>query len=80
MCWISVQSHINGLAHFRYTAEDPKWKAENWRAWPHVNLSMDLGPDGLCGSNAMMFHWLLNLTRYSFFQAVPQESFVLLRY
>lgn len=32
---------------------EPAWGEERWASWPHLNISMDLGPDGVCGVHAL---------------------------
>ena len=38
-----------------------------WRdpySWPSVTLSIDLGSDGLCASNGLLYQWDVNLWRF----------------
>lgn len=45
--------HCKGLASFFYEPDEAIWADENWASWPHANISMDLGPDGVCAVNAL---------------------------
>ena len=39
------------------------WEDYNWRHWVYIAVNMDLGPDGLCASNAFEYKWFLNFDR-----------------
>lgn len=57
-------SSPQGIAEFFYKEGDPAWADSSWSRWPHLGLSMDLGPDGVCGVHALQRkpEWLANLT------------------
>jgi hypothetical protein len=56
-----VMSEMGGLVYLQRNDTDLMWK--DWRRHPHASVVMDLGSDGLSGSNALMYMFLLSLTR-----------------
>jgi hypothetical protein len=54
---------LNGLAN--YEPDDREcWK--NWRTWPHLNIAIDQGGDGLAGGH-FLEHIGMNLTKWADF-------------
>lgn len=60
---IKNSTRFEGLSHFSYTEE---WG--DWREWPQLTLSIDLGSDGVGAWHALGFHFHLNGVLY------PDES------
>lgn len=40
-------THYNGLDDFRYREEEGTSPWSSWRSWPHLNITIDQGSDGL---------------------------------
>ena len=80
-CQIRTSSCIPGWSHFaRYPQpeggwpEDSPWNQKSWRQWPHCDLGIDLGSDGLSGSSGLMYEFFLNLTRWPDFDHGQQRA------
>ena len=56
-------SEYPSLFAVMYDEEDPRWRADRWRSWPYIAVNMDLGPDGVCATNAMEYRWRMNFDR-----------------
>jgi hypothetical protein len=56
-------SHHPGLSVLCPDWEHPDWADTNWRNWFYCAVAMDLGPDGVCATNAAEYKWHLNLDR-----------------
>ena len=61
---IDVGTHWSGLVDFQFNAESPVWSDANWRRWPHLSLSQDMGSDGCTAIHAAKFYCSLNVTEY----------------
>ena len=43
---IRLQTPLLGLVHFQWVKDVAKWADANWRIWPRLFVSHDLGSDG----------------------------------
>jgi hypothetical protein len=73
---IRVSSDKEGLRFYAYNEDDPVWAKSNWRNWPHMNFAQDLGPNILCATNALIFHFLVNMMRTPDFDHGIQRAFL----
>jgi hypothetical protein len=56
-------SSCGGLSYFRFDSErNGLWSS--WRTFPYLAVSMDLGPKGLCGFNALERLFALNIDKW----------------
>ena len=53
-------SMIPGLCYFQADFERAAWADANWRLWPHMSGSGDLGPDNVAAENAAEYYFMLN--------------------
>ena len=79
---IRTSSPLSGWAHFSRSTNDEEalqqshWEASRWREWPHMNVGLDLGPDGLTGSSALLDKFQCNITRWPDFDHGMQRALV----
>ena len=50
---LRTSTHLAGLVDFQWS---PQW-SQDWKAWPGLAVSMDLGPDGVSAVHGMLNHW-----------------------
>lgn len=57
-------TQMKGLSRFRRKVGSPQWA--NWRHWPSLSLSLDLGSDGVTATSALTYKedMALNLLRW----------------
>ena len=60
---IRVSTPLSGLLYFKPDPTLAIWR--NWRTWPHLTMSHDLGSDCLCASHAAERKWLLNFSKFN---------------
>ena len=60
---IRISTPLSGLVHYQKKEQLQLWK--NWRDWPHLSSTHDLGSDVLCGSHAAENFFKLNYTKFS---------------
>ena len=60
---IAGSTHLRGWVSFRPTAS-ALWQAHNWQRWPHAGISIDGGPDCVCGVSALEYKWKINVTKF----------------
>ena len=62
---IRLFTYFQGWVSFKYDVENQDFADEKWDQWPFCNLVIDMGGDMLCMSNAMLYFWLMNVTRWT---------------
>lgn len=54
-----------GLGTFVPDDGRPLWMPSNWRRWPHITISSDLGSDGLTATSALLYSFQANASRFA---------------
>ena len=57
---IKLTTTLNGLAHFVLPPEEKRngvWA--DWRTWPFLAISMDMGSDGVSAVHALLYMWMV---------------------
>ena len=49
----NVSTHTGGLAYFLRDEEKDAWADKNWRDWPYLGITSDLGSDNVCAFHAL---------------------------
>ena len=55
---------LSGWKAFQYDEKAEKGSDANWRRWPSIGGSLDQGSDGLCSTNGLECHFMVNLRKY----------------
>ena len=60
---IRQSTPLSGRIYYKPDPALPMWN--NWRTWPHLGMSHDLGSDCLCASHAGERKWQLNFSKFN---------------
>ena len=71
---IRQSTPLSGLLFYKPDAD--LLLGHNWRSWPHLGISHDLGSDCLCASHAAERLWKLNFSKFNDLDHACQRSLV----
>lgn len=69
---IRMSTPLPGLIYYKPDPSLARWS--NWRSWPHLGISHDLGSDCLCASQALERKYKLCVTKCNDFDHATQRT------
>jgi hypothetical protein len=75
---IRLHTPYNGWGSFAYKEGAAEWSPEQWEAWPHINVCIDMGSDGLCAHHGLSYYYQVNTTRWCDLSHATHKDFDLL--